>query len=115
LQAQINLIVIRRKACKGGNSIPLAICGFDVKFERNRFGLGNPDKVVSNPFEMWSGVHWMTPHVIIVGGGFGGLSAARGLRGASVRVTLIDKRNYHLFRPMLRKRTGRFTHPPRPP
>jgi len=43
----------------------------------------------------------MTPHVIIVGGGFGGLSAARGLRGASVRVTLIDKRNYHLFRPML--------------
>jgi len=43
----------------------------------------------------------MAPHVIIVGGGFGGLSAARGLRGAAVRVTLIDKRNYHLFRPML--------------
>jgi NADH dehydrogenase len=43
----------------------------------------------------------MMPHVIIVGGGFGGLSAARALRGAPVRVTLIDKRNYHLFRPML--------------
>ena len=43
----------------------------------------------------------MAPHVIIVGGGFGGLSAARALRGAAVRVTLIDKRNYHLFRPML--------------
>ena len=43
----------------------------------------------------------MVPHVIIVGGGFGGLSAARALRRASVRVTLIDKRNYHLFRPML--------------
>lgn len=43
----------------------------------------------------------MTPHVIIVGGGFGGLSAARALRGAAVRVTLIDKRNYNLFRPML--------------
>ena len=41
------------------------------------------------------------PHLIIVGGGFGGLSAARALRGAAVRVTLIDKRNYHLFRPML--------------
>jgi len=41
------------------------------------------------------------PCVIIVGGGFGGLSAARALRGAAVRVTLIDKRNYHLFRPML--------------
>ena len=43
----------------------------------------------------------MVPHVIIVGGGFGGLSAARRLRAAAVRVTLIDKRNYHLFRPML--------------
>lgn len=43
----------------------------------------------------------MMPHVIIVGGGFGGLSAARALRRAAVRVTLIDKRNYHLFRPML--------------
>lgn len=43
----------------------------------------------------------MAPHVIIVGGGFGGLSAARALRGAPLRVTLIDKRNYHLFRPML--------------
>src|SRR5215470_11380003 len=41
------------------------------------------------------------PHVIIVGGGFGGLSAARALQAAAVRVTLIDKRNYHLFRPML--------------
>jgi NADH:ubiquinone reductase (H+-translocating) len=48
-----------------------------------------------------SGVHLMAPHVIIVGGGFGGLSAARRLRAAAVRVTLIDKRNYHLFRPML--------------
>src|SRR6058998_4405215 len=48
-----------------------------------------------------SGVQLMVPHLIIVGGGLGGLSAARVLRGAAVRVTLIDKRNYHLFRPML--------------
>ena len=41
------------------------------------------------------------PRVIIVGGGFGGLSAARALRNAPVTVTLIDKRNYNLFRPML--------------
>jgi NADH dehydrogenase len=41
------------------------------------------------------------PRVIIVGGGFGGLYAARALKSASVNVTLIDKRNYHLFRPML--------------
>jgi NADH dehydrogenase FAD-containing subunit len=41
------------------------------------------------------------PSVVIVGGGFGGLSAAKALRNAEVNVTLIDKRNYHLFRPML--------------
>ena len=39
--------------------------------------------------------------VIIVGGGFGGLYAARALKGAPVDLTLIDERNYHLFRPML--------------
>jgi NADH dehydrogenase len=39
--------------------------------------------------------------VVIVGGGFGGLYAARALAGTPVSVTLVDKRNYHLFRPML--------------
>jgi NADH dehydrogenase len=39
--------------------------------------------------------------VVIVGGGFGGLYAARALAGAPVNITLIDRRNYHLFRPML--------------
>jgi len=43
----------------------------------------------------------MLPRVVIVGGGFGGLSATRALRNTPVSVTLIDKRNYHLFRPML--------------
>jgi NADH:ubiquinone reductase (H+-translocating) len=43
----------------------------------------------------------MLPRVVIIGGGFGGLAATRGLRNAPVRVTLVDKRNYHLFRPML--------------
>ena len=43
----------------------------------------------------------MLPRVVIVGGGFGGLAAARALRNTPVNVTLIDKRNYHLFRPML--------------
>lgn len=41
------------------------------------------------------------PHVVIVGGGFGGLSAARALRHAAVRVTLLDRRNHHLFQPLL--------------
>src|ERR1700751_2999634 len=39
--------------------------------------------------------------VIIVGGGFGGLSAAQALESGPVDVTLIDRRNYHLFQPLL--------------
>jgi NADH dehydrogenase len=39
--------------------------------------------------------------VVIVGGGFGGLSAAKHLKSGSVDVTLIDRRNYHLFQPLL--------------
>jgi NADH dehydrogenase len=41
------------------------------------------------------------PHVVVVGGGFGGLEAARTLRKARVKITLIDKRNHHLFQPLL--------------
>ncbi|HEY9770752.1 MAG TPA: NAD(P)/FAD-dependent oxidoreductase [Coleofasciculaceae cyanobacterium] len=41
------------------------------------------------------------PHIVIVGGGFGGLYAAKSLKNAPVRVTLIDKRNFHLFQPLL--------------
>ena len=40
-------------------------------------------------------------HVVIVGGGFGGLHAAQSLGNANVQVTLIDKRNFHLFQPLL--------------
>jgi NADH:ubiquinone reductase (H+-translocating) len=43
----------------------------------------------------------MTPHVVIVGAGFAGLYAAIGLKDAPVRVTVIDRRNHHLFQPML--------------
>ena len=40
-------------------------------------------------------------HILIIGGGFGGLAAARGLRRAPVRITLVDRRNHHLFQPLL--------------
>lgn len=40
-------------------------------------------------------------HVMIVGGGFGGLAAAKALRDAPVRVTIVDRHNYHLFQPLL--------------
>jgi NADH dehydrogenase len=42
-----------------------------------------------------------SPHVVIIGGGFGGLDAARALRHAPVRVTVLDRHNYHLFQPLL--------------
>ncbi|MDQ8023493.1 MAG: NAD(P)/FAD-dependent oxidoreductase [Moraxellaceae bacterium] len=41
------------------------------------------------------------PHVVIVGGGFAGLWAARALAKSAVRVTLIDRRNHHVFQPLL--------------
>jgi NADPH-dependent 2,4-dienoyl-CoA reductase/sulfur reductase-like enzyme len=41
------------------------------------------------------------PHVVIIGGGFGGLSAAQALKHAPVDITLIDRRNFHLFQPLL--------------
>ena len=41
------------------------------------------------------------PHVVVVGGGFAGLKVCHGLAGQPVRVTLIDKRNFNLFQPLL--------------
>ena len=41
------------------------------------------------------------PHVVIIGAGFGGMEVARGLAKAPVRITLIDRHNYHLFQPLL--------------
>ena len=41
------------------------------------------------------------PHVVVVGGGFAGLLAAKGLGRAAVRVTLIDRNNHHVFQPLL--------------
>ena len=41
------------------------------------------------------------PHVVIIGGGFGGMHAARALRNAPVEITLLDRTNHHLFQPLL--------------
>lgn len=48
-----------------------------------------------------SEAHAGVPHVVILGGGFAGLYAARGLADVPVRVTIVDRRNHHLFQPML--------------
>ena len=41
------------------------------------------------------------PHVVILGGGFGGLAVARGLAGTPARLTVVDRENHHLFQPLL--------------
>jgi NADH dehydrogenase len=41
------------------------------------------------------------PHVAVIGGGFAGLHAAKGLKNSPFKVTLIDRRNFHLFQPLL--------------
>lgn len=41
------------------------------------------------------------PHVVVIGAGFGGMAATRALANAPVEVTLIDRRNHHLFQPLL--------------
>jgi NADH:ubiquinone reductase (H+-translocating) len=50
-----------------------------------------------------SGTKWepVSRHIVIIGGGFAGLSAARTLRKHDVRITLLDRRNHHLFQPLL--------------
>ena len=42
-----------------------------------------------------------TPHVVVLGGGFGGLWATRALARAPVRITVVDRTNHHLFQPLL--------------
>src|SRR6202044_139610 len=41
------------------------------------------------------------PHIVILGGGFGGLNLAKSLRHANARITLLDRQNHHLFQPLL--------------
>src|SRR5271167_4626627 len=42
-----------------------------------------------------------THHVVVIGGGFGRLYAVKSLKRAPVRITLLDRRNFHLFQPLL--------------
>jgi NADH:ubiquinone reductase (H+-translocating) len=42
-----------------------------------------------------------SPHVVVIGSGFGGMAAARGLSRAPVQVTIVDRSNHHLFQPLL--------------
>lgn len=48
-----------------------------------------------------AGLDSALPHVVVLGGGFGGIATARVLAGAPVRITLVDRKNHHLFQPLL--------------
>jgi len=67
---------------------------------RNDMGSAAPDPAVPARAAMPPSAA-RRPQIVIVGAGFGGLSAAHGLRKADVDVIVIDKRNYHLFQPLL--------------
>jgi len=62
---------------------------------------GTPGESKGMPAGQPSGREQRGHHVVVVGGGFGGLYAAKALKHAPVRVTLVDKRNFHLFQPLL--------------
>src|SRR5277367_6173477 len=46
-------------------------------------------------------INKINPHIVILGGGFGGLNLAKSLRGTNAQITLIDRQNHHLFQPLL--------------
>jgi NADH dehydrogenase len=66
---------------------------------------GRRDRVAAAAEELFGAEAWRSdgglPRVVIVGGGFGGLFAARALRNAPVRIKLLDRNNHHLFQPLL--------------
>jgi NADH dehydrogenase len=59
------------------------------------------ERRVTKEAQRQSAIKQKTPHVVIVGAGFGGLTAAKALRRAPVQITVIDRSNYHLFQPLL--------------
>ena len=58
--------------------------------------------LVALPFRRSDPIQHRDPHhIVVVGGGFGGIAAAKGLRGGDCRVTVVDRNNHHLFQPLL--------------
>src|SRR5882757_7810120 len=46
-------------------------------------------------------INKQNPHIVVLGGGFGGLNLAKSLRNAHTKITMIDRQNHHLFQPLL--------------
>ena len=77
-------------------------------FEARGPGLFSVDGAIENWFERnflhdrnYHDIPQEWPHIVIIGAGFGGLAAANRLKRLPVRITLMDRRNYHLFQPLL--------------
>src|SRR3954469_14446277 len=60
--------------------------------------LGQKEETMA-AFNRYDPATW--PRVFIVGGGFAGIAAAKALKNAPVQVTLVDRRNHHVFQPLL--------------
>src|SRR6201993_3101117 len=54
----------------------------------------------ADAYSRWEGAH-AHPRVVIIGGGFAGAAAAKGLRHAKVDILVIDRRNHQIFQPLL--------------
>jgi NADH dehydrogenase len=84
-------------ALGGGPTAPSERSERRSTIEREEIPLAGPQSLLWQPAQAQAD----QPHVVIVGGGFAGLYAARTLNGAPVKVTLVDCHNYHLFQPLL--------------
>jgi len=60
-----------------------------------------PPAAIASDSAVVKPINKTNPHVVILGGGFGGLNLARSLRNTNARITLIDRQNHHLFQPLL--------------
>jgi NADH dehydrogenase len=91
-------VLIRRG---DGPMSPARLSGARMPNEMATTNAGKPAVTPVAPARADAASRARRPHVVIIGAGFGGLSAAHALRRAPVDVTVIDKRNYHLFQPLL--------------
>jgi hypothetical protein len=75
------------------------------------FRLDQKSQLECPPLEVRTSDNGGAPRVVIVGGGFGGVAAAKGLRHTPVQITLIDRTNYHVFQPLLYQVTAGILEP----
>ena len=88
--AGLNIVAVLRLVAHGG-----AVAGMPCRVAQLTDLLGSLFQL------LWIKSENMSKKVVIIGGGFGGLTAAKALKNTDVKITLIDKTNHHLFQPLL--------------